>query len=578
MTAMDKKRYLFDYKEFFGGTKFIKKYIIVSALLSIIPVLLFSFLYDTYSSGILYKFKKEQIFNDISQAKNRIDGFMSSMIVKAKSISDIPEVTKAIGSKNNDIFSLSTKNIIEHQIDSKDIYAIAIYNSEGKIETLFPKESINNISFDIFSLPTVPLGDFDLIGPKLPEDKYPGWFVLRRNIVSEHGQIGSLVMWVRLASLTENTAALHRPSLYQPVIEAPGLMLTTTGTKFQGKLKPIGRQTFAEGWAISVVPDGGDPIQPVISFRYFMLAAVALSSLTIILLLNRLSRNISARILPLIEGATQVSEGNLDFRVPEDGVGELQTLAQAFNRMKGNLRSVIQSTVNVERRAVLGQFAAGLAHEVRNPLATIRAGLQGLLTSSALSQEEKGVCQLSLDEIDRVNEKLADFLDYAKPREPAKERALISDLCISVEALMAPKAQEAGLTLYFDYDEEIYIWADPVHVRQILMNLVINAVDASPRGGSVVIHTTRSSKMAIISVSDTGSGISKDLITEVEKPFVTTKPNGTGLGLAICSELVRSNNGEIQIGQNAGKGTLIELSLPLYRSGIEHEKNHIAHH
>jgi two-component system sensor histidine kinase PilS (NtrC family) len=217
-----------------------------------------------------------------------------------------------------------------------------------------------------------------------------------------------------------------------------------------------------------------------------------------------------------------------------------------------------------ERLAALGKMAAGLAHEIRNPLASMRGSVQVLASELNFSQDQSQLMQIVLRESDRLNRIVSDFLTYARP--PKIERAVIelSSLLSETIALLrnSPELRPDHLITEEYPDSPLLYRGDPNQLRQIFWNLARNAIQAMEQGGelSVTLEAKPSGDITI-AFSDTGQGMSREQKERLFEPF-NSSSGGTGLGMAIVYQLVRDHNGRIIVESDAGKGTRIAISLP----------------
>ena len=217
-----------------------------------------------------------------------------------------------------------------------------------------------------------------------------------------------------------------------------------------------------------------------------------------------------------------------------------------------------------ERLAALGKMAAGLAHEIRNPLASMRGSVQVLASELSFSQDQSQLMQIVLRESDRLNRIVSDFLTYARP--PKIERSVIEleSLLSETIALLrnSPELRPDHL-IKEDYpDEPVMYEGDPNQIRQIFWNLARNAIQAMPHGGELCVTLdARPGREVTIAFSDTGQGMSREQKERLFEPF-NSSSGGTGLGMAIVYQLVRDHNGKILVDTESGKGTSIAIKLP----------------
>ena len=219
-----------------------------------------------------------------------------------------------------------------------------------------------------------------------------------------------------------------------------------------------------------------------------------------------------------------------------------------------------------EQLATMGQFAAGIAHELRNPLTAIRSTIQYLENEFEQDTDQRKLAHDILDEVDRLNNIVGNLLSLARPAESNPEEI---DICREIERcvnFIETKARSQNIKLQMDFEQDLpKLRFDQAELRQVLLNVMMNGLQSMPEGGLLLIKASRiaGSDRMLIQVGDEGPGIPADLRHKVFDPFFTTKAGGTGLGLAICNSIVKRYNGEIWIEQTKGSGTEVKISLPV---------------
>jgi signal transduction histidine kinase len=214
----------------------------------------------------------------------------------------------------------------------------------------------------------------------------------------------------------------------------------------------------------------------------------------------------------------------------------------------------------------IGMMAASLAHEIRNPLGAMKGLTQ--LAQEDLPPDDAVQARLHtvVREAERLERLVTDLLDFARPKEPQISEFDLTDLLSDVKIMLQPRLETSQVALQFPMNQEpLNIQSDPGGLRQVLLNTVINAVDASPAGGTVVLRIIQDAgnRVLTIQVDDAGPGLGKCDPEELFQPFVTTKARGTGLGLAISRQIVESLGGSLTLGNHARGGARCSVQLPL---------------
>jgi signal transduction histidine kinase len=243
-------------------------------------------------------------------------------------------------------------------------------------------------------------------------------------------------------------------------------------------------------------------------------------------------------------------------------------LYEDARRAYDDLKEAQARLVQTEKMALLGTFASGLAHEIRNPLNSM--GLQlsvlerRLLRAGELGKDDaRRLTAVIREEIQRLDALVGDFLLFSRLTRMSRRPASLEALVVEVLELMGPEANAAGVRLsHVPLDGALpTLPLDVEKMKQVLINLVRNAIEAVSEGGSVTVETGRSGARARLAVRDDGPGLPAGL--DVFQLFVTTKAQGTGLGLSIAQQIVLQHGGEIQAGRgDAGTGTVFEVLLP----------------
>jgi len=227
------------------------------------------------------------------------------------------------------------------------------------------------------------------------------------------------------------------------------------------------------------------------------------------------------------------------------------------------LRRLESQSRRSERLATVGRLAAGVAHEIRNPLASISGSIELLRRAPVASDDDRTLMTIVHREIQRLNVLIGDLLDYANPRPP---ELVDFDLGVMVEeTLQVARGEQAFATVVMamDVDRPLPIRADAAKLRQVLWNLLRNAADAAALGGNhVSVDARRAPGATTIVVTDDGPGIAADKLAHIFDPFFTTKTTGTGLGLATCHAIIAEHHGHIDVSSELGKGTKMVVTIP----------------
>ncbi len=219
-----------------------------------------------------------------------------------------------------------------------------------------------------------------------------------------------------------------------------------------------------------------------------------------------------------------------------------------------------------ERLAALGRVTAGVAHEVKNPLNSMRLWLEVLKTNMPVEPEPQQAVKMLDSEIDRLDRAVKTFLNFTRPVELAREETDLRELLEEAMDAARPSIAKAGLALKADLARDLPpVVVDRQLIHQVALNLLINASEFTPAGGSIGLKLKRKGEFAEISVEDTGRGISPEDQKKIFQLFFTTRAGGSGIGLANAFRFVQLHNGRIEFESKEGRGTIFRVDLPLGR-------------
>jgi len=268
----------------------------------------------------------------------------------------------------------------------------------------------------------------------------------------------------------------------------------------------------------------------------------------------------------LIGGVTGVlsqMERNQRMRYEES----LLRLDESHRKLRDQTEILFQTEEQLrraDRLSALGELSAGMAHEIRNPLGSIKGAVEILRDDYGPEDAKYEFIQILLKETDRLNHIVQEFLGFARPKQPEFQQADLNAAIESVLALTAPEAKKTGVKVDKRLDLSIGIRSlDMSLLRQAFLNLVLNAIQAMDKGGVLTIVSALRGDSIEITVADTGIGISEENRKKLFSPFFTTKKNGTGLGLAITYRIIENHRGTIDVASEQGKGTTFTVKIPI---------------
>jgi two-component system NtrC family sensor kinase len=293
----------------------------------------------------------------------------------------------------------------------------------------------------------------------------------------------------------------------------------------------------------------------------FLLLLITLVSTLIfaLILIIRLMRP----ILRLKETVNEIADEKLDIQIVTDRNDEIGKLSRAFNDMVVKLHHSFLERDRLSRLAATGELSATLAHEIKNPLNAIGSAALYIKKNFKGSLIREFVTMI-YDEVLRINKLTSNLLNFAKQSNPEPKPSDINKLVSETVNLLKEECEERGLNIETELQNDIPITSfDYNQIKQVLINLLLNAFDSDTKDGRIKITTELANGNVLLSVQDNGRGISAESMKNIFNPFFTTKTRGTGLGLAITKKTVKEHGGEIAVESIPGKGSTFSLSLPV---------------
>ena len=290
-----------------------------------------------------------------------------------------------------------------------------------------------------------------------------------------------------------------------------------------------------------------------------------------ILLSSWAAARVTRPVEQLARAAQDVAAGEWDTRVDVHGSDEIAQLAESFNRMTAELLAQKERLVQTERVAAWRELARRLAHELKNPLFPLQLTVENLLRARTQSPEQfdevfRESSSTLLAEISNLKTIIGRFSEFSKMPHPQLQAVQINEVLRGVVKLFQAQLQAPGrapIDCKLELDESLgTIAADPDLLHRALSNLVLNAMDAMPNGGTLRLRSRRDDGKVIIEIADTGSGLTREECERIFTPYYTSKQHGTGLGLAIVQSVVSDHGGRISVQSEPGRGTTFVIELP----------------
>jgi two-component system sensor histidine kinase AtoS len=545
------------------------RYVVVTVTIFAVALVSVGALYDRFTKELETTLVGERQSAQEAATANRMAAFLETMQYQLAKISNYPGLNAFL----SDPGAPATADIgalLRLEADVPDLYGILFFDGDDKLRYAVAGQAASGPPYwtakgwSIAGMPVVVKDGVEIIGPALPQPGRAGWILLRRPMrESGSGTGGTVALHIRLASMTEQLDKSNTSGIIRMLLATPsGAILDATGRPIEGARELAPGPEVLPGWRLMRDRRSPDVLSSLRSARGWLYSGGALIMLVVVALFVHLGLRMRRRVDLLVEGANAVASGNLTYRLPlTRKADEINALSAAFNTMAERVKDMIDRTVRTEKMAVLGQFATGVAHEVRNPLATMKTTVQSLSRDEPDQDRRELLIDLEA-EVDRLNRVVNDLLTYGRPHPAARGPLAVRELLRRTATLLKPVAAERGVHLASTGDSSVGLLGDADHMQQILVNLGLNALQACGRGGTVTFRSRREGERTVIEIADDGHGIAKEDLARVTDPFFTTKPAGSGLGLTISQQMVEANEGTMRIESARGVGTLIAVSFP----------------
>ncbi len=360
---------------------------------------------------------------------------------------------------------------------------------------------------------------------------------------------------------------MHHPDPLTHTMDSEGIRAALAGKEgpsvyegFEGQ-KVMGAWEYMpeQKWALIAEMDADEAFAPLAMLRRNAIIVALLTLGAILIVVAWVSRSISLPIRRLADASLAVSQGDLDRRVAVKLHDEVGELAERFNRMVTSLRDSQRQLVQSERLAAIGELVASVVHEIRNPLSAIKMNMRILEHKCDTSPVIAEHFELANAQMERLEAMLKELLDYSKPVPLHKKSVTVSELISG--ALRQLDLGGASIEKLIENPART-INVDPEKMERVLINLLLNARQAMPEGGTITIVSRDENSDVLLSVSDTGQGISADNLKHIFEPFFTTRKHGTGLGLPNAKKIVEAHGGQIVVKSEGNTGTEVQVTLP----------------
>jgi two-component system, sporulation sensor kinase B len=340
------------------------------------------------------------------------------------------------------------------------------------------------------------------------------------------------------------------------------------------------------------------------NFTLFLLGFFAITMIIGFFILKRGFKKVLSPLNEIITGLNEVSAGNFNVKLTSSNQSDLGILAERFNYMTeqltmlferlsatteqiGRIKRTIQpmhrleSAIDemdqilqrtkiqrelqrAEKMNAIGQLAASVAHEIRNPMTVVKGFLQIFLAKEQMSEEERMYIKLMIDELNRAETIINDYLSLARPDMERIERVDAGLLASNVFDLMNSYAlMSKNIVFEYDFPEDVFIKGNTSELKQVLINILKNGIEAMKDGGTLSLYVYKTEEYGVFEINDTGIGMSSDELDRLGTAFYSLKEKGTGIGLMVCYQIIDRMKGIIEVQSEKGKGTTFKIFVPL---------------
>lgn len=444
---------------------------------------------------------------------------------------------------NGQVIASSTPENIGNRISER----------EGWVATRYGGTAINLASLDRSLLPISATVEDSISG--LPLGTLVAvfnWEQVRLILENAIAGRGAAALWAGKQNLLSQTAS------WPAMQDSPTLSAAAIANGYQG--------FPGFDWQVEIAQQQSQALAPIRHMGAIFFVILAVTVLLASLIVMPVATSITRPLARLTQFANNFMRTPSSTLPPSGGPAEVEMMANAFGKMITDLERSKEDLMRAAKLAVAGEMAAAMSHEVRTPLGILRSSAQVLLREPGLSEEAREVCGFIVSETERLNKLVSTLIDSARPRKPELLATDITALIRQTVAMLKMQAERKNIALSLEGDGPAYAYCDVEQITQVLLNLLLNAIQVLPEGGRITIQVAQTPERVVTTIADNGPGIPQGLQEKIFDPFFTLREGGIGLGLAVVRQIVIAHHGTIHASNNEAGGAEFRLQLPLATS------------
>lgn len=551
-------------------TSFAARILMLLVAIGVVPLIGLGLIQDYYTRGMLDKLNEDRVTRRLEAALHRVNTYIADRFGELETLADHPLVRWQLLPDQAPPGQYAARAVTAFLGEGHPSFGVLLVSDGGEVmASLVESSNTRDVDWNRY-LDRLPFRnlyqerDRGLLGPVRLEAVEGAIVFLFQRVYRDperNWPIGLIVMHLGIDALVELMEISEDDALV-PFLQSPlGEYFPGVADGARGPTKVVASTALLEGWELVMSVEEHRLMEPMVQLRQTLAVLMVVTLAAVIAIIALFYRRSALRIRKLTEGAEAIAHGNLQWRLEDRGTDEISALSGAFNRMAERLDSLIDATVQSEKMASLGKLATTIAHEVRNPLASIKTGVQ-VVRENLSDPEQERILGNVVAEIDRLNRVASGLLNFARPVPTRSEDASVDEIIERVRSLVERQAAKQNIRISAEVEPSLTIRVDTNQMQQVLMNVVLNSLHAMPEGGALTFRAHQADHRVVIDVIDTGVGMAPDAVERAVRPFATANPDGTGIGLSVSHQLVERNQGHMVIQSLPDQGTTVSLSFP----------------